>query len=422
MLFTNYIFKYSVDVLGVAAASIGWVLLVTRLWDAVSDPMVAYLSDSTHTRAGRRRPWLLGSAIPIVLTAYFMWNPPRSLEGTSLIAWMFVWIALWETAMTTFFIPYMALGSEVTMNHHDRTRIAGYRHILGGLGQLSVIGSVWLISRADPGDAQRDVAMWLLAAGGAVAALLMIGSVWRIREPREHLERRATRPLHSILEVARNPHLLRLVTIYFFEISGSASMGLLVPFVCEYVVGQATLFPKLLLCFQIASYASTPLLVRLSRGLGKKGAWIVALSLQVAGFAATFAAGRGDAAWLIACLCVVGLGAAGGHVLGMSILADSVDYDEWRSGERREALHYAAINIARKVSAASLAALVGVALGRIGYAAHVEQSAETLFGLSALLAAVPSFALLLAMGMLSRLRLGETEHARLRADLDGRRV
>jgi Na+/melibiose symporter-like transporter len=421
ILFTNYVFKYSVDVLGIPAPTIGWILLVTRTWDAISDPLVAYLTDRTTSRAGRRRPWLLGSVVPVALTTYFIWNPPRGLEPEALYLWMFVVIALWETAMTTYFIPYMALGSEISMDHHDRTRVAGYRHVFGGLGQLSVIASVWALTRTGGVDGQRDVAAWLVGYGVVAASLFMGGTSLALREPLEHLERGARQPLRAVRGVLANRHLLALVAVYFFEISSVAANGLLAAFVCEHVIGQATLFPTLLLAYQLGSYASTPLLVRLSRRLGKQRAWIGAMALQAAGFAATLGAGHGDAAWLIACLAVAGLGAAGGQVLGLSILADVVDFDERRSGERREALHYAAINIARKLSFASLSAGVGVAMQHIGYQAQAAQSAQVAQGLAWLYAGIPALALLIAMALLAALRMSEQEHARIRAELDARR-
>lgn len=420
ILFTNYIFKFSVDTLGIAAATVGWILLTTRLWDAVSDPMVGFLTDGTRSAAGRRRPWILASALPVALTTFFMWNPPRSLEGDALFWWMFVTIALWETAMTALYVPYVALGSEITMEHHDRTRIAGYRYVLGGLGQASVIASVFLLTNAESSDARRDVAFWLVSAGAALSTLLVAGGILRVRERPEHRERGARRPSRALRDVLRNRHLLRLVVIYFFEISSVAAIGLLLPFICEYVIGRAELVAFLLAIFYATSYLSTPLLVRISRRLGKKHTWMLSMATQIVGFLATMGAGEGDEPWLIGCMVIVGLGSTGGHVLGMSILADTVDFDDLQSGERKEALHYAAINIARKVSFASLTALVGVAMEWVGYAPNAEQTPEALFGLSAMFAGMPAVLLLLAIVLLVGFGLTEDEHARIRVELDAR--
>jgi GPH family glycoside/pentoside/hexuronide:cation symporter len=417
LLYNHYILKYSVDVLLIPSATMGTILLATRLWDAVSDPLVAYLTDGTRAAAGRRRPWLVGATLPVVLTTFALWNPPAALGVAALTLWMIVAIVLWETAMTTFSLPYYALGAEITMDHHDRTRIAGYRHVFGGIGAFAAIGSVYVLTRASE---QREAAFWVALLGLPVVAALMLGSIRRLSEPPEHRDRGARRPLGAASDILHNPHLLWLAAILFFEICGSAAMGVLAPFVCQYVIGSAVLFPVLLLVMQVASYAATPLVVILSRRWGKKRAWGATMLLQATGFLAMLGAGPGDQAWAIACIALVGLGTAGASVPGLSILADTVDYDEYRSGERKEALHYAAVNITRKVAFGSLAMIGGVALQWIGFQPNAEQSEQTVAGLRTLFALLPGGAMLIALVLLATFRLDEREHARIREALDQR--
>ena len=116
----------------------------------------------------------------------------------------------------------------------------------------------------------------------------------------------------------------------------------------------------------------------------------------------------------------MGLGAAGAAVVGLSMLADTVDYDEYRSGERKEALHYAAINITRKVAFGTMALLAGLALGWIGFEPNALQNAHTVADLRRLFALLPAGALILAIVLLLFFRLDEAEHARIRLALDRR--
>lgn len=417
LLYNNYVLKYAVDVLLIPSATMGAILLATRLWDAVSDPLVAYLSDGTRAAAGRRRPWVLWAILPVALTTFALWNPPAALAGAALVLWTAVAITLWETAMTTLSVPYFALGAEITMDHHDRTRVAGYRHVFGGLGALAATGSVFLLTRSgDP----RQTAFWLAVAGLPVAAGIVVAGIRRVSERPEHQLRGATRVLAAVRDVLRNVHLMWLAAVYFLEICGSASIGVLAPFVAQYVLGSAVLFPALLLAMQLASYAATPLVVSLSRDRGKKQVWAVALGVQAAGYLAMLGAGDGSGAWALACFATVGLGTAGASVVGLSILADTVDYDEYRSGERKEALHYAAINITRKVAFGVMALVAGLALDGIGFEPNAEQTPHTVAALRQLFALLPSGALLVAILMLAPFRLDEQEHARIRKALDER--
>ena len=419
MFFTNYFLKYSVDVLLIAPVTIALILSLTRLWDAVSDPAVGYLSDRTTSAAGRRRPWLLGSAVPVGIVTYAMWNPPLGLEGAMLVLWMAVAVTLWETAMTGFYVPYMALGAEVSMGHHDRTRVAGYRHMSGGLGNLSVIGCVYLITHSSE---QRVTAQSLFLIGAAASATLMMLGIWKVREHPEHRRLGARRFSRSLLGSVRNPHLMRLVAIYFFDIAGVAAVGLLGPFVAEYVVGQPGLIYQLMLVYSFASYLSTPFTVFLSRRIGKRQVWMSVLALQIAGFSSAFFAGTGDAIYLLGCIFLIGLGSTGGQVVGMSLLADAADFDEHRTGERREGFYYASINIARKVMFSALTLLVGFAMQfLIGFEPNAEQAPDTLRGLSALFSGIPGVAFLVAIALLMRFGLTEAEHRRVRSDLDARK-
>ena len=79
LLYNNYILKFAVDELLIPSATMGAILLATRLWDAISDPLVAYLSDGTRAAAGRRRPWILLGSLPVGLTTFALWNPPTAL-------------------------------------------------------------------------------------------------------------------------------------------------------------------------------------------------------------------------------------------------------------------------------------------------------------------------------------------------------
>ena len=122
---------------------------LARIWDAVSDPMAGYLSDRTQTRLWRRRPWLLASVLPIAVVPVMAWSPPSSIDGVALLAWMTVGILAYETALTIFFVPHAALGAELSMDHHERTRVFAFRQVAWSLGFLACVGAVHLLTTAE---------------------------------------------------------------------------------------------------------------------------------------------------------------------------------------------------------------------------------------------------------------------------------
>jgi len=108
-----YLLKFSTDILLMAPATMGLLFGISRFWDAVTDPLVGHLSDRTNTRWGRRRPWLLASAIPVALGYFAVWAPPEGLVGTSLTLWMGAAILVFYAAVTAFSVPYNAPGAEL---------------------------------------------------------------------------------------------------------------------------------------------------------------------------------------------------------------------------------------------------------------------------------------------------------------------
>ena len=103
-LFLAYFLKFATDTLLVAPAIMGMIFAIARAWDAISDPVIGYLSDRTTSSYGRRRPWLFASVIPMAIVPMFIWSPPAGLTGVSLIIWLTVGVLLLETALTIFLI------------------------------------------------------------------------------------------------------------------------------------------------------------------------------------------------------------------------------------------------------------------------------------------------------------------------------
>ena len=113
--------------LGVSPGAVGTIFLISKTWDAVSDPMAGFLSDRTRSRLGRRRSWLLASSIPLAVFSVMMWSPPTQLEGRLLEVWIGVAVLGFYTAFTAFEVPHMALGAELTLDRVERNRIFGVR-------------------------------------------------------------------------------------------------------------------------------------------------------------------------------------------------------------------------------------------------------------------------------------------------------
>lgn len=127
---------YMTQILGISASLAGVAVLAPKLWDMVTDPMVGVLSDSTKSRLGRRRPYLLAGAILMPLGLAFMFATPESLNQTQAFWYVFILYALSATAYTLFSVPYITIPAEMSNDPHERTTIMSFRTAFVMLGVL----------------------------------------------------------------------------------------------------------------------------------------------------------------------------------------------------------------------------------------------------------------------------------------------
>ncbi len=412
-----YLFKFSTDTLLIAPAAMGVIFALARIWDAVSDPLAGYLSDGTRSRLGRRRPWMLASALPIAIVPIMIWSPPEFVQGAALVAWMAVGILVYETVATAFLVPHAALGAELSMAHHERTRIFAYRHLTWSLGFLLCTGAVYLLTTAED---KRSTAFLTAAIGGAIAALFILYGVARLRERPDHQGRGSPRPFRAFADVWRNTHARLLLVVFLIESLGTATLGVLAPYFAQYVVGAESLYTLVLLSHFLPTVLVVPIAPPLSRRFGKKNLWAVAMTIQGSSFAALFLTGPGDVIWLCACSASAGIGTGIGAIVGPSIQADVIDYDEYTTGERKEGAYFAIWNFVRKAAGGITGALTGFALQFTGFEPNVEQTETVKLTIRLLFSVFPAAAFVIGISLFLRFRLTGQEHERIRAELDAR--
>ena len=144
-----YVMKFSTDVLLISPLVMGLIFSASRVWDAISDPLVGYLSDRTRSRFGRRRTWMAASVVPIGAVFVMIFAPPAGLTGGWLVAWMAVAVIGFYSIMTVFFVPHLSLGAELSTNYHERSRLFGYRHGFYTLGYISCLVTMWWLIGAE---------------------------------------------------------------------------------------------------------------------------------------------------------------------------------------------------------------------------------------------------------------------------------
>lgn len=428
LLMSLYVMKFSTDVLLIAPAVMGVIFSISRIWDAVSDPIAGYLSDRTTFKFGRRRTWMLISFIPISFGFMAVFSPPESMQGQSLDLWMMIAILSFYSAITLLNVPHMALGAELSEDYHERTRLFGVRHIGFTLGSiLALVSMSLLISEENnpDGDVRQLAGSLAFYAIGAMS-LMIFFAVSKLKENPEFQNRVNKNPFKAFRDVWINPHAKILIIVLFIENLGGAVIGVLTLYVTQYIVEAPAWAPLIIFAYMLPSALSVPLWIPLSRRFGKIRLWVFSLAFTGISFGGIFIIPFLDSITdrLIVMFIGAALGgmAAGcGGAIGPSVKGDVIDYDEYLTGERKEGSYFAALNFVFKSATGIMLLVTGFVLQFSGFIPNQPQTMEVKIALISLYGLVPLvFYSLGAYLLYKKFKFGEKEHAAIKQQIQER--
>jgi GPH family glycoside/pentoside/hexuronide:cation symporter len=396
-----YLPKFYTDVVGVNITALGYILASVRIFDAVTDPAMGYLSDRTTSRFGRRRPYMAVGAAFLALFIYLLFTPPDRGPVFETV-WFGVCIYLLFLFWTVVTVPYESLGPEITFDYNERNSLFALRDGLLIAGTLAAAASPAAVQAAlglapDAGG-ERAKFFWIAVIYGP----LVIGSAWwcilAVRELPPPAEPRAAGLWKGLRLVFRNRPFMILLSAYTISAIGSNLPATLILYYVEYVLESPYADTFLLLYFATGIFF-LPVWVLLARRIGKKPAWLLSIAVNTGAFVGVFFLGPGDAAIYGVLVFCSGIGLGATLALPSSIQADVIDYDELLTGERREGRYIGLWSIAKKMAAA-----VGVGaglsiLGLAGYVPNAPQPEQVRLSLRILYALVPSVCNLAALAI-----------------------
>jgi GPH family glycoside/pentoside/hexuronide:cation symporter len=418
----------------------GLALAIGRLWDGVNDPLVGYLSDSTASRFGRRRPYLLASILPLGVCFYFLWSPPHGFSPIENFLFLACAYMLMDVFFTLYATPYLALGAELSQEYHERTQVVTTRAVFHGLGAFIAVmclskvagGSPTLLednaatlsSTFSPAAARQGFAQ----VGALLAGIMVLSGLIAVYGSRETLppqsaEQVSFRSFVSTLRATLKNQPFR-VLIYTFAIMtlGAGIHQPLTVYVYRDWLAMSHQLPTVMALSLASLMLSLGFWTRFSRRIGKNKAFQLCI-LWIAVVLSIFPLLRADMPHEVfyAFIILVGFG-AGGYVLPLSIAADVIDYDELQTGQRREGAFFGLWTLTMKLVAAVAILLVGVALELIGYIPNQPQSEFTLWGLKLLYGPIPALFFLGSLFLFRRFPLTREAHADIQQQLQARRT
>lgn len=429
------------DVAGLPPAWAGSVLLLARIWDAINDPLIGWLSDRTRSAWGRRLPWMTASAVPFALFFIaFWWVPEGVLPGEAPL-WKFLYYSavaiLFSTVATGFGLPHSALTAELSREYDERSRLTAARMAFslgGSVGGLLLALVVFKLLPHAPATWQYLVLGVVIATLAVLAMAICIRGIWapamaanQLPDPSGAKTQPDLAPWQAWGSLLKNRPFLLVCGIYLCSWLAMQFTAGVLPFYVRNVAGlERTAFQMLALTVQGVALLAIPAWEHLSFRLGKRAVYFWGTGLWLVAQAGLLFLPSGSAGGLFLLGAIAGLGISVSYLIPNAMLPDVIEWDELRTGQRREGLYYGVCVFLQKMALALGAFTVGQVLALSGYqpgsadTPNLEQPASAIEAIRWAIGPLP--AILLAAGLILAgfHRLDRSRHARMVALLQRR--
>lgn len=430
--------------LGMNPAVVGILMSLSRLVDAIIDPIMGYITDHTRTRFGRRRPYIFIGAILSGIVFAFMWQIPAGRsQHFYFYFFMVTWIVFY-VAYTIYAAPWVALGYEMTPDYHERTRLMGYG---SWIGQFAWVVAPWFYkimeNKAwfpDSVAGARQLAIWV----GAFVVVFGVMPAIFCRERRPVSAKRAIDQLHGLKGLAQNLKQFlsgfaitlksgpfrKLCAATFLVFNGFMLVSAFSSYIIIYYVfgGDKAQGASYMGWFgavsSVATFCVIPLVTWISSKVGKRRAFIISTSISIVGYALKALCYNPKYPLMVllpAPLIAFGLG--GLFTLMGAMIADVCDLDELATGNRREGTFGAIYWWMVKLGMALAFALSGYLLNFTGFdvALTGPQSGHTLLLMRVFDIGVPILTSAIAVFAIFSYDVTEEKAHQIRLELEKRR-
>lgn len=386
-----FLMFFYTDAVGLSAATAGLIYMIASIVDAFADPVMGGIADRTRTKRGRYRPYIIFGCVPLGLSFILLyWRPP--IEGLWLTLWMLVSHIIFRFAYTAVTIPFTSLNARLTSSSDERSTIAGYRMIFGVLAASTIsLLTLPLVTRF--GGVATNPAGWTWAAVAfAVVATAIYPLVYYI--VREPAEPETPEPKLSFAgywrALAPNRAFWVLIACTCVAFVGAVAVGDAMIYYFKYYLNDAAAVGNAYAAMSMVGLIAIPAWVWVTKFIGKRNVWFAASAWGLACLSFFALVDIRSPGLMTAWLVVQSVGALGLSFTFWSMLPDTIEYGEWRTGLRTESFIFGLFQFFLKVALGVGTGLFGVLFDWVGYQANVAQTPETLTGLKWLIVILPA--------------------------------
>jgi GPH family glycoside/pentoside/hexuronide:cation symporter len=430
--------------LGVEPWLVGLALTLIRIYDAIADPIVGWISDNMRSKHGRRRPFILiagvlsGIGLPILFIVSPSWVEINFL-GVSVAFWyMIISSLIYIPIISSFTVPYNSLSNEMSPDYDERTSIMTYRSAMQKIFELANFYALrftnlsWFLIPDGGKNTLLGIRVYT-AILGTVMAIFAIIIFLRVKE--RYYEKIVVNlkekiSIKSSFYETLKCRPFRLMMGYGAAFTlGTSMVGSLGYYTTVYYVCAGDTFNGdnwnfwMGIAFMIGGFLGAPTLNRVAHFIEKRNAVIVATVIGIIGYGGSWYLYTPLIPWLQTIASgIMGMSAAGLWMLHSAIVADIIDYDELETGKRREGSFTACSSYILKLGNSGGYFVSGLILGWAGFNSSVAiQTPDTIFWIRAMLASIPVIGLIIVIMFILQIKLTKQKCAEIRAQLEKRR-
>ena len=383
-----WILIFYTDTFGISPAAAGTIMLIARFWDMANDPIMGIIADRTKTRWGKFRPYILWMALPYSVLAVLTFTTP-DFGNTGKVIYAATTYLLLMTAFTAINLPYSSLGAVMTSDSYERAGLNSYRFVFAFVGQLIVSGTaLTLANYFGKGNSAKGYQMTLILFAVISFILFMI----TFKTTKERIQPSKSQK-ESLKEDFRNLFKNKPWVILFFvgiiSFVMFAIQNLSIAYYFKYYIGREENVQLFNIIGTIALIAAIPFSKPLAKRFGKKIVFLASSLISGFFFILLYLPGVTNIVTIYTFNILAKMAYAPAVPLLWTMLADTADYSEWKTGRRSTGLVFSAATFAQKAGWGIGGALAGWLLAAFKFVPNVEQTETAITGIKLMISVFP---------------------------------
>ncbi len=416
-----WILIFYTDTFGISAAAAGTIMLIARVWDMFSDPLMGIIADRTNTRWGKFRPYLLWMALPYSVLAVLTFTTPE-LGNTGKVMYAGITYILLMTVFTAINLPYSSLGAVMSTDSYERAGLNSYRFIFAFTGQLIVTGSaLYLANYFGNGNMSKGY-QYTLTLFAAISFILFMITFKTTKERVAPPPAQQNLLKEDIRNLFRNRPWVILFFVGIISFVMFAVQNLSIAYYFKYYIGHEENVQLFNVIGTIALILGIPLSKPLAKKYGKRNVYMASSLISGLFFILLYIPGNDNIYAIYILNILAKFSYAPAVPLLWTMLADTADYSEWKYHRRATGLTFSAATFAQKAGWGIGGALAGWLLALYQFIPNIEQTGTTLTGIKMMISVFPGILYMSCAILLYFYAIDQKTCLEMQRDLEERRL